>query len=320
MAAFSLWGGWSVGLIAGSITAFAALCAAIWTRVRLPAGPSPADAWHRWADYVFVACAHAAVSAVAVWAVFFALQRGFLGLELTAGWAALIIVIVVGLGFAWSAATSAQASTRRHVTHLIFGVAAAMFISMSTTDQHQWWKSQFSILGTVDTPSGTLFNGALIVTGFYLVALAVYVRADLTALHQAGALRHRRAALGMSAGYVAAGVGFVGVGCVPLNRDLSWHNTFGITLVVAPLLLMLASHWLLAGLPRRLVLASYVCAAGIATSVVLCRPLNIVNITVMEVVTFALAFSWVCGVLRAVANLSDRASSPGGAQTRDLSR
>lgn len=299
----ALWGAWSIGVVAGILVAVAVLLAAFlgYWRARYRPGQEwrlSLPSWKFIVDATAVALVHAIVATLLTWAVFILLQMSFQGLVLPAGWASIFIGVTTGLTAYWTNLSVSHLNTERMTTLLVVFMVVSILTSMATAPVPNWWEYHFSELGSFGTASSWLFNFSLISAGLLLVGFSLYLNRDLQALVDAGSLTNRRSPGIISGGFVIAGFALAGVGLVPVNVNLIIHNTFatGMLLVVAGILL--ASAWLLRGLPWQIIVMTYAFLAGIAISVVLFMPVGYFNLTALELIAFALIFAWVSVFIR----------------------
>lgn len=310
-----IWGDWSIGVVAGIITALAVLVTAYigYWRARYRPGQEwrlQLASWKFIVDATAVALVHAIVSTLLSWAVFILLQLSFKGLELTTGWSAALVGVTAGLAAYWTDLSVSTLNTERMTTLLVVFMVVSILTSMATAPMPNWWEYHFSELGSFGTASSWLFNVALISAGLLLVGFALYLSRDLQSLHQSGALRNPRAARLISGGFVVAGFSLAGVGLVPVNVNLIIHNTFATGMLLVVMAIMVGAFWLLRGLPWQIVAMTYGFLAGIVVGVLLFVPVGYFNLTALELIAFALVFSWVSVFIRMLSAKLNSADSP----------
>lgn len=299
----ALWGDWSIGVVSGIVTGTAVLLTAYigYWRARYRPGQEwrlELASWKFIVDATAVALVHAIVSTLLSWAVFLLLQLSFKGLELNTGWAALLVGLTAGLAAYWTDLSVSTLTTARMTTLLVVFMTVSILTSMATAPMPNWWEYHFSELGSFGTASSWLFNVSLIAAGFLLVGFALYLNRDLLALAAAGELKNPRAPQLIAGGFIVSGFALAGVGLVPVNVNLIVHNSFATGMLVVIVLMMAGAGWLLRGLPWQISAMTYGFLAAIVASVVLFMPVQYFNLTALELIAFALVFSWVSVFIR----------------------
>ena len=125
-------------------------------------------------------------------AVFLVLSLGFIGLEVDAFWAMVLLGVTVGLTVYMAYLSASRMSTQRMSSLLMSFVAIGTLTAMVTSPDPLWWEIHFSQLGTFGDFSSLLFNGTLIVGGLLVTSFAVYLAADIRALAETGELHSPR--------------------------------------------------------------------------------------------------------------------------------
>lgn len=298
-----LWGDWSIGVVAGLTVAVAVLTTAYigYWRARFRPGQEwrlSLASWKFIVDATAVALVHAIVATLLTWAIFILLQLSFKGLDLSPGWAAALIGVAAGFTAYWTDLSVSSITTERLTSLLVVFMVVSILTSMATAPMPNWWEYHFSELGSFGTLSSWLFNVSLVTAGLLLVAFAIYLNRDLQALRDQGQLQSRRAPKFISGAFIVAGCALAGVGLVPVNVNLIVHNTFatGMLLVVASV--MIGAAWLLRGLPWQTIAMTYGFFLGIVAAVILFVPVGYFNLTALELVAFALVFTWVSMFIR----------------------
>ncbi|QEO08957.1 hypothetical protein [Protaetiibacter larvae] len=259
--------------------------------------------WRLVVNIVALGIAHAAIALYLLIGMSIVLSDAFIGAEVYAFSSALIIGVASALAAYASFLSAAGMTTTRIATvlavYLVVGVLASM---LSSSDPH-WWESNISALGIGGGWSGATFNITLIVAGALITAIAVYLAAELASGHLAraatdtderkeqGRVRLLRGAL------LALGVFLALVGVFPVGWVEWVHNTFATGMVVIFAGLVVGIRWIVPGLPLTFTIAGYVFLAVILFATVLFF-VGIYNLTAMEIVGFALIFTWLILLIR----------------------
>ncbi|WP_136708172.1 hypothetical protein [Agromyces sp. H66] len=173
-------------------------------------------------------------------------------------------------------------------------LAAGSLASMSITPTGEWWTRNFSTLGTSDDIAAACFNIAVIVSGAGMAGMA----ASLTRALRAPRFGLRRGGLlAMRALIVVIGVSLMGVGLMPIDGPTDLHNAAALCAAAAFAVLSVGVQLWARSLPRELVVASYASIAIEVTAMVLYDVVGVFNLTVFEVVAFALVFAWLIALV-----------------------
>ncbi|MFJ3957040.1 hypothetical protein [Arthrobacter sp. NPDC090010] len=337
----ALSGSGSIGVAAAVVNAFVALAAFAFVvgarvvkRVRADGRPP----WLYLLDVVALALSHAALAYMGSVALFAIFQQAFIGLRLDAFAAALLMAMTAGVA-AYLTATNAQhLTTERVATLLAAFLIMGVLNAMMNTNQPDWWHSNISALGTASSGTASTFNITLLVAGVLIVTLAHFVLADMRvfsesdagaiAFTQIQALRQQAGqrwlrlfgARGWAKGVgqdrylhpklrpvygclVLMGVGLALAGLVPVDESEFLHNTGATGMVVAYGVLVIALPWWIPGLGFTFHVASGVFVTGVIVSALLYLPLGYYNLTAMELIAFALIFTWLILFIRQVASV-----------------
>ena len=303
-------GAGSLGAITGVIAAIVAFAAfALGFLVPAPGARRRTHpetrTWRLIVNLIALGIAHAAITLLLLVGLSIVFADAFIGAEVFAFSSALIVALASGLvGYA-SFLSGAGLTTGRIASvlaiYLVVGVMAAM---LSTSDP-QWWEQNISALGIGGGYSSAIFNFTLIVAGVLITAIAVYLAAELRTTHLARAASDTDPALAarriqiLQWGLGGLGVFLMGVGVFPVNW-LDWlHNTFASGLVVIFAALIAGIRWLIPGLPLVFVAVGYGFLAIVVGATVFFF-LGIYTLTAMEIVGFALIFTWLILLIRNV--------------------
>jgi hypothetical membrane protein len=299
----SIWGGWSIGLLAaivvivlGVITSYIGY----WRSRHLPGqewrlGLAP---WKFILDATNVAAVHALIAGIATIAVFVLLALSFRGVVLDGWVSAAAVGAAAGLTTAWIYGSVSNIDTAKLSALLVTFIAITTLTSMATASDPQWWEYHFSLLGTLGDTSASLFNISLIIAGLLVTTFSLYLHRDILALADLGVLRYRWSARTISTLFIIMGFMLAGVGVFPLTVSVLLHNLCAAGMSVAFGLLLIASPFLLRGMPWTYHLVTGLFLLGMIVSVILFAGTGYFNLTFFELVVFMIIFGWIATFIR----------------------
>ncbi|GAA4376022.1 hypothetical protein GCM10023152_20580 [Agromyces bauzanensis] len=209
-------------------------------------------------------------------------------------------VVAVALGSALGFGTyRLHRHAMEHEAYRTFNLVAMLLAtgslaSMSITPTGEWWTRNFSTLGTSDDIAAACFNVAVILSGAGMAGMS----ASLTRALLAPRFGVRRGGLiTMRALIVVIGVSLMGVGLMPIDGPTDLHNAAALSAAAAFAVLCVGVQAWARSLPRELVAASYASIGLEVTAMVLYDVVGVFNLTVFEVVAFALVFAWLIALV-----------------------
>ena len=299
----SLWGGWSIGLLAAitvlSLTVIASYIG-YWRSRHLPGQEWRLSLapWKFILDATNVAAVHALISAITTIAVFVLLALSFRGVTLDGWVSAASVAASAGLSVYLVYVSVSKIDTSKLSTLLVTFIAITTLTSMATASDPQWWEYHFSLLGTLGDTSASLFNISLIIAGLLVTTFSLYLQRDIHSLFDLGVLRYRWAARTISVLFVVMGLMLAGVGVFPLTVSVLLHNICAAGMSVAFGLLLLASPVVLRGMPWTFFAVTGAFFAAMVGSVVLFAGTGYFNLTFFELVVFIIIFGWIATFIR----------------------
>lgn len=295
--------GWSIGAIAaitvgvlGLVVAFVA-----YWRSRFQSGQEwrlDIPSWKFILDACAVALVHAAIATLLSVAVFGLLQRSFEGLVVDQFTSLIGVGLAAGLACYWIAVSCGSITTLRMSSLLVVFMAISVFAVMLTTTDPDWWKYNFSMLGSLGGAPSVVFNVSLMAAGALVTVFAVYLYRDLTLLHEVGVLKRASTPRIVMVLFVIMGVLLAGVGIVPVALSEPTHIAIAAGMFATFVGMLIASPRLFAGMPRVMHLGTGLFLAALLISVVLYFPIQYFNLTAMELVAFGLIFGWIVAFIR----------------------
>jgi len=338
----------SIGVAAALVDLIVTLGAfafVVWRRVGARLKDRSRLRWLYLVDVLALALAHAALAYMGSVALFAIFQQAFIGLTLDGFAAALLMAMTAGVSAYLTAVNAQNLTTERVATLLAAFLIMGVLNAMMNTNQADWWHSNISALGTATSGTASTFNITLVVAGALIVTLAHFILADLQHFSEsdAGAIAFAQIqSMRQEAGrkwlrylggprwarqvgkerylhprlrpvygcLVLMGVGLAMAGVIPVDESELLHNTGATGMVVAYGVLIFALPWWIPGLGVTFHLASAVFVGGVIVSVVLYLPLGYYNLTAMELISFALIFTWLILFIRQVASVPSQDEAP----------
>jgi len=283
----------AVAAVALPVVAATGAAAFIWAYVR------HADGGVRWRmrhplrrvlDVIGLTLTGSGVAALLVASMFEVSRLAFIGLELNAFAAA---VLVAGLAAACSyalALIAGQLTTSTLATLLALFLVAGVFTSMLTADDPQWWQRNFSALGMAATTSSYAFNVTIVVAGLVIVTLSDYLTIDLLARRGPGG-RNLQGITVIRVILAIVGVALSGLGLISVDVSVLAHNTFSITAMLGFSALIVLAPILLKGLSPAFIVATIIFGALIVIGGVFFA-LGYLNLTALELIAVLVIFTW----------------------------
>lgn len=160
--------------------------------------------------------------------------------------------------------------------------------SMMTNNHTDWWKYNFSYLGTQKSSANLEFNVTLVFSALLMMALIDYLFVDLQRKYkQRGVLVLKLLLYGL-----AATLG--GIGLFPNNPEFHvLHDRISMWLIYFMLIMIVFIKRLLPDCSVQFQRLSYIIGAVIAADYIVFKATSYLSLTAFELSSFALAFSWI---------------------------
>lgn len=188
----------------------------------------------------------------------------------------------------------------RIITNLLtIMIIGGMLFSMLTNSTRDWWKHNFSFLGTAQNSANLQFNVTLIFSGLLMMALVDYLFVNLQQKYPGIKTQLLRWLLYGEAACIAA------IGLFPNNPKFHiLHDRISMWLVYIMLILIVAIKWILPEVTRQFLVLSYVIGSVMGAEYIIFKLANYLSLTAFELIEFALAFSWLLLLLQNIENLA----------------
>ncbi|MCS0499964.1 hypothetical protein [Protaetiibacter mangrovi] len=265
-------------------------------------------------DNVALALAHGFTVLLLVTGLSIVLGDAFIGAEVYPFSAALLVGIASALSAYVSFLSAAGMTTTRVATVMAVFLVVGVMTAMISASDPEWWQKNISALGIGDDFSSATFNITLIVAGVVLTAIASYLAAELAEGRMASSPRDADdRGVELRVGLVRWGLVLLGVflACVGVFHVdwIEWvHNTFATGLVVIFAALVIGIRRLVPRLPAVFVTVGFAFLAVVVGASVLFA-VGIYNLTAVEIIGFALIFTWLVLLIRNVSAGSQDAAA-----------
>lgn len=251
-----------------------------------------------WRSLIPLVVAVAMIVAITSLALFWILGQMFKGLALdpyTAGALVFLSVAVIDYLIINLASTlSPGIITNLMTVEIVAGVS----FSMITNSSKDWWRHNFSFLGTYANNSSWQFNITLIFSGLLMMMLVDYLFVNLSQHYEGWGIQVLRILLYA----LAATMGAIGV--FPNNpRFHILHDRISMWLVYIILILIVMVRWILPEVTKQFLRLSYIIGGVLAIDYLIFKLCNYLSLTAFELIAFILAFAWILLLLQYIENL-----------------
>ncbi len=178
-------------------------------------------------------------------------------------------------------------------------IIGGMLFSMLTNSDRDWWRHNFSFLGTSQNSANLQFNVTLIFSGLLMMALVDYLFVNLQQKYPGWKTQALRWLLYGEAACIAA------IGLFPNDPQFHvLHDRISMWLVYIMLILIVAIRWILPEVTRQFLITSYVIGVVMGAEYIIFKLTNYLSLTAFELIEFALSFSWLLLLLQNIENLA----------------
>jgi len=193
-------------------------------------------------------------------------------------------------------------TTARMAGSLCAFLVLGVFTAMLTSTDPYWWQLNFSALGAGDSAASAMFNLTLLVGGILITALAHYLTEELAAgplvrVDAATPIVAARRVAGLRGGLVLIGILLALVGVISVDELEPVHIAVATGMLVVWGIVVFRLHKLVPGLARGFVILGYVFFAIIVAAVAAFFT-GYYNLTAVELLGFALIFTWLYLLVR----------------------
>ena len=288
-----LGGSGSISGLAAGVAAAVGAIAFIWGYIRQSADEVRwrlRPLYRRVIDVIGLTLTGVGVAVLMIGSIFQVLQLAFRDLVLNSLTSSTLVAVTAGVTAYALFLIASQISTKTLASLLALFLVAGVFASMLTADDATWWQRNFSALGMGGAGSAQAFNLTIIVAGFAMITLADYLTMDLRSRSGPRGINLRGVSV-IRTLLIVIGVALTGVGLVPVDVSVLFHNTFSTTALVGFAVLLVLVPTLLKGLPKGFVITTLVVIGVIVVGVVLFLT-GYYNLTALELVAVLVIFAW----------------------------
>lgn len=178
-------------------------------------------------------------------------------------------------------------------------IISGMLFSMLTNSSRDWWRYNFSFLGTAKNSTSFQFNITLIFTGLLMIALVDYLFVSIQRRYHGYKIQVLRWLLIMLAICIAS------IGVFPNNPQFHvLHDRISMWLVYIMLILIVVIKWVLPEVTKQFLTVSYTIGIVMSVEYIVFKLTDYLSLTAFELFEFGLAFSWLLLLLQNIENLA----------------
>lgn len=178
-------------------------------------------------------------------------------------------------------------------------IIGGMLFSMLTNSSRDWWRHNFSFLGTAKNSTSFQFNVTLIFTGLLMVALVDYLFVNLQRRYRGKNIQVLRWLLYALSACIAS------IGVFPNDPQFHvLHDRISMWLVYIMLILIVVIRWILPEVTKQFLTISYTIGGLMGVEYIVFKLTDYLSLTAFELLEFALAFSWLLLLLQNIENLA----------------
>lgn len=178
-------------------------------------------------------------------------------------------------------------------------IVSGVGFSMLMNSNKNWWKHNFSFLGTTQNSTHLQFNITLIFSGLLLIILVDYLFVSLNRQYNGWGIQSLRVLL------YALGACLASIGIFPNNpRFHVLHDRISMWLVYLLLILIVVVRWFLPEVTKQFLRLSYIIGGIMAIDYIVFKTCNYLSLTAFELIAFVLAFAWILLLLQYIENLA----------------
>lgn len=268
---------------------------AVWTKMHRT-GPTK-DLY--WRNIPTIVIAAGLILVFSFYAAFWLLGRMFMDASFgiyTSSVMIFMIVAVVNYVMINLAMTLTPSVITNLLTIMIIG---GMVFSILTNSSRDWWKHNFSFLGTAENSANFQFNVTLIFSGVLMITLVDYLFVNLQKRFRGKRILILRWLL------YALSVCIASIGLFPNDPEFHiLHDRISMWLVYIILILIATVRWLLPRVTKQFLVLSYTMGAIMGIEYIVFKLTDYLSLTAFELLEFGLAFSWILLLLQNIENLS----------------
>lgn len=269
--------------------------AAVWTKMHR-SGPTK-DLY--WRNIPTIVIATGLILVFSFYAAFWLLERMFMDASFDVYTSSVMIFMIVA-AVNYIMINLAMTLTTSVITNLLtIMIIGGMVFSILTNSSRDWWKHNFSFLGTAKNSANFQFNVTLIFSGVLMITLVDYLFVNLQKRFRGRRILILRWLLYALSACIAL------IGLFPNDPEFHvLHDRISMWLVYIILILIATVRWLLPRVTKQFLILSYAMGAIMGIEYIVFKLSDYLSLTAFELLEFGLAFSWILLLLQNIENLS----------------
>lgn len=287
----------NAGTLLGTISGIVIfVIAAIWTKVN-QTGPTKELYWRNLPTIV-IACG--LILAFSFSAAFWLLGRLFMDASFDIYTSTVMIFMILAV-VNYVMINLAMTLTTSIITNLLtIMIIGGMLFAMLTNSSRDWWKHNFSFLGTAENSANFQFNVTLIFSGALMLTLVDYLFVNLQKNFKGRRILILRWLLYALSACIAS------IGLFPNDPQFHiLHDRISMWLVYIILILIVALRWILPRVTKQFLTLSYTLGVVMGVEYIVFKLTDYLSLTAFELLEFGLAFSWLLLLLQNIENLAN---------------
>lgn len=268
---------------------------AIWTKMHRT-GPTKELYWR---NIPTIVIAVGLILVFSFYAAFWLIERMFMDASFDIYTSSVMIFMIVA-AVNYIMINLAMTLTTSVITNLLtIMIIGGMVFSILTNSSRDWWKHNFSFLGTAENSANFQFNVTLIFSGVLMITLVDYLFVNLQKRFKGRRILVLRWLL------YALSVCIASIGLFPNDPQFHiLHDRISMWLVYIILILIATIRWILPRVTKQFLTLSYTMGAIMGAEYIVFKLTNYLSLTAFELLEFGLAFSWILLLLQNIENLS----------------
>lgn len=268
---------------------------AIWTKMHRT-GPTKELYWR---NIPTIVIAVGLILVFSFYAAFWLIERMFMDASFDIYTSSVMIFMIVA-AVNYIMINLAMTLTTSVITNLLtIMIIGGMVFSILTNSSRDWWKHNFSFLGTAENSANFQFNVTLIFSGVLMITLVDYLFVNLQKRFKGRRILVLRWLL------YALSVCIASIGLFPNDPQFHiLHDRISMWLVYIILILIATIRWILPRVTKQFLTLSYTMGAIMGAEYIVFKLTDYLSLTAFELLEFGLAFSWILLLLQNIENLS----------------
>ncbi|WP_460058349.1 DUF998 domain-containing protein [Pseudolactococcus yaeyamensis] len=188
------------------------------------------------------------------------------------------------------------------ITMLFVTFIGGILVATALNNQQDWWRFNFSFLGTSEATRHWEFNLTMVFSGLILLTITDYLFSEFS---RSDAYTKKSTVVRFFYYLIAVLIACVGI--FPAN-DYSWtmvvHNLAAFGIVGCIIILILLLKWLLPDISKEFLVFSALTLGMLVLSTFLFLGIHYLSLTFFEIIAFVIAFIWLVMLINAIQDLS----------------